>query len=136
MRFRFRALDFDPIAFSDVNLANQNSRPMRKSWIYFRAEIRATPRPIAVAVVWGIEETRWVRRTARRTKASEPTLAAFGLAAKRLAECAIVNLSWYFVFHNVIGCICCVVSPNLCCYVRLRVRIYEEVRAECSSLGL
>ena len=46
----------------------------------------------------------------RRTQASEPTLTAFGLAAKRRADCARANLSWYFVpvFHNVIDCCCCV----------------------------
>ena len=74
------------------------------------------------------EETRWVRCTARKTQASEPTLTAFGLAAKRRAEWVRVNRSWHFVlvFHNVTDCCCC----------NLRVRIYGEVRAECASLGL
>ena len=41
-----------------------------------------------VAVVWCREETRWVRCTARRTQASEPTPTAFlwSLAAERRAE--------------------------------------------------
>ena len=51
-----------------------------------------TPRT-DVVVVWRRKETRWVRCTARRTQASEPTLTAFGLAAKRRAKWARVNLS-------------------------------------------
>ena len=82
----------------------------------------------AVVVVWCREEPRWVRCTARKTQASEPTLTAFVLAAKRRAECARVNLSWYFapVFHDVTDCCCC----------SLRVRTHGEVGAECASLGL
>ena len=34
-RFEFWASDFDPIGFSDVNLPNRNSRPMRKNQVYF-----------------------------------------------------------------------------------------------------
>ena len=70
-----------------------------KIGIIVRAEIRATPRLTAV-MVWRREEARWVRCTARMPKASEPTLDAYGLA-KRRAACASVNLSSYFVFHNV-----------------------------------
>ena len=55
-----------------------------------------TPRPtlvvvvvvVVVVVIYRREETRWVRCTARRTQASEPTPSAFGLAAKGRAECA------------------------------------------------
>ena len=69
-----------------------------------RAEIEQTSRPTAVVVVvvvvdvWRHEETRWVRCTARRAQASEPRLAAFGLATKRRAECARVNLSGILYF--------------------------------------
>ena len=42
-----------------------------------------------------------MRFTARRTQAPEPTLTAFGLAVKRRAECARVNLPGYSVCHNV-----------------------------------
>ena len=64
-----------------------------------------TSRPaVVVVVVWRRKETRWVRCTARRTQTSEPTLTAFGLAAKRCAECARVNLSCYFLFHYLTGC--------------------------------
>ena len=34
MRFDFWASDFDPVAFSDVNLANRNSLPVRENQIY------------------------------------------------------------------------------------------------------
>ena len=63
-----------------------------------------TPRPTAVVVVWRREETCWGRCTAHRTQASEPGLAASDLAAKGRGECAKVNLSWYFLFHNVADC--------------------------------
>ena len=81
-----------------------------------RAEIRATPRLTAVVVVWPRKETRWVRCTARRTQASEPTLTAFawfGGEETRRAECATkVNLSCYFtpgtsVCRNVTDCCSC-----------------------------
>ena len=96
MRFGFRASDLDPIAFSDEQ--NRNSFPMRKksdSLCVHRFE--QTPRPTAVVVVWRREETRWAHCAARRIPASEPTLTALGLAAKRPAECARVNLSWHSV---------------------------------------
>ena len=54
-----------------------------------------TPRPTAVVVVWWREETRWVRCTARRTGASEPTRSAlvFGLEAERRAESTRLGIS-------------------------------------------
>ena len=61
------------------------------------------PRPTVVVVVWRLEETCRVRCTGRRTKASEPTLTASGLVAKRRAERTRVNLClgvlcfWRFV---------------------------------------
>ena len=75
-----------------------------------------------LVLVWRREETRWVRCTARRTRAFDPTLTASGLAAKRRAECAGVNLSRYFVMTAAA--------------VGLRVRIHGEVHAECASLGV
>ena len=93
------------MAFPDVNLANRNSLRMQKYRICLCVQrFEQTPRPTAAVVVWRREETRWVRRTELRTQASQPTLAAFGLAAKRRAECARGNVSWYFVFHNVTDC--------------------------------
>ena len=83
------------------------------------------PRPTAVVVVRRREETRWVRYTARRTHASEPRLTASGLAAKRRGECARVNLSWYFVFRDVIAT-AAATAVHKC---SLRVRIHGEVRA-------
>ena len=90
-----------------------------------------TPRPTAaVAAVWRHEETRRVRCTARRTQASEPTLTASGLSAKRRADCARVIPSWYIVFHNVTDCCCC------CSCCGIRVRNHGEVCAVRSSWSL
>ena len=103
-----------------MNIANRNSLPLRgKNAFIARAE--QTPRPTAAVVVWRREETRWVRRTARRTQASEPTLTAFGPAAERCAECAKFKL----------------LTPAADAAIySLRVRIHGEVCAECASLGL
>ena len=81
-----------------------------------------TPRPTAVGVVWWREETRWVRCTARRTPASEPTLTAFLWSGD--GETCRVNLSWYFVLHNVIDCCCC------CCCAAAAAVIHEYVATE------
>ena len=86
-----------------------------------------TPRPAAVVVAWRHKETRWVCCTARRTKASQPTLTAFGLAAKRRAEYASVNLYWYFVFHTAVTDWC------RCCCARLLL-LYESTR-KCPRRG-
>ena len=93
---------FCPIAFLAVNFANRNRLAMRKNLILLCVQrFEQTPRATAAVTVWRREKTRWVRCTARRTQACEQTLTAFGLAEKRRAERAIVNLSWYFVFDNV-----------------------------------
>ena len=93
-------------------------------YIYIvRAEIRA----YQLLLLWFGESTYSVLRIARWAQASEPSLTAFGLAAKRRTECASVNLFWYFVLCNGTDCCCC---------CRLRFRIHGELRAECGYLGL
>ena len=104
-----------------MNSVNRNSLFMRKLGFTVRAEIRASAETNCCYCGLAHEETLWVRCPARRTHASEPTLTAFGLAAKRRAECVSVNLSGYLAFHNVTDCCC------RCCY-SLRVRIHGEVR--------
>ena len=112
--FDFCASDFEPIAFSHVNLANRNGLPMRKNRIPVYSCVQGfeqMPRPTEFLVVWHGEEMRWVRCTARRTQASEPRLLISGLVARRRCECARVNMSCFFCVSqcdsNLTDCCCC-----------------------------
>ena len=98
-----------------------------EKYIYIvRAEIRANAETNCCC---GLAPRRdaLMRCTARSIQASEPTLTASGLAAKRRAECTIntVNL---LVF--------CIATDCFCCCCSLRVRIHGGVHAECASLGI
>ena len=66
-----------------------------------------TPRRIVVvvsAVVWRLEEARWVRCTSRWTQASEPTLVASSLSVERRAECARVESTCLDAFVFISQC--------------------------------
>ena len=105
-----------------------------------RAQTRANAETNSpVVVVWCREETCWVRCTARRTQASEPTLTAF-LRSAGGGACR-VNSSWYFVLHKMTDCCCCCCCSCwwCCCSAAAAVvyglRIHREVRAARASLG-
>ena len=94
MRFDVLASDFDPIAFSDETCQIETVFLWEKIRFIVRAEIRANAK---TNYCCGLAPRRDAlkRCTAQMIQASEPTLVASGLAAKRRAECARVNLSWH-----------------------------------------
>ena len=66
---------------------------LQKSYLLCVKRFEQTTRPTALVVVWRREEARRLRCTVRRTQTSEPTLTASGLAARRHAERAYIEVS-------------------------------------------
>ena len=97
MRFEFCPSEFGPIAFLYVLGKSKQSSYAKNTDVLCVHTFKQTPRPTAVCCGLAPRRDALRRCTARRIQASEPTLSASGLAAKRRAESARVNLSWYFV---------------------------------------
>ena len=135
MRFRLRASDFWPDRI--LNFSNRSNLPRisicaeTSDLLCVCGDSRASAETDCCCCGLGPRRNALGALHARKTQASEPTPAAFGLAAKRRAECATirVNLFWYFVVHHLTDYCCC-------CCTSLRGRIHGEVRAECAPLGL
>jgi len=155
MRFRFWASDFDPIAFSAVQFANRNSLPMRKNRIYCACRDSSKRRDQLLLLSLPMRKNRIYCACRDSSKRRDQLLLLWSGAAKRRAECAAllvgpkrpsprwlplvwrqrdmpsalrvrrVNLSWYFVFHNVTDCCCC-----CCCCCCCTSIVYEYVSTE------
>ena len=125
MRFRFWASDFDPITFSAVQFANRNSLPMRKNRIYCACR-DSSKRRDQLLLLWSGAAKRRAECAALLVGPKRPSPRWLSLvwrqrdmpSAQRVRR---VNLSWYFVFHNVTDCCCC------CCCTSI---VYEYVSLE------
>ena len=79
---------------------------MRQNKIYCLAEIRANAETNCCCGLAPRRDALVAPPCAyHESQASEPRLAASGLAAKIRVECDRVNLSWYFAFHNGTACL-------------------------------